>query len=122
MSTVSSAEDSDVSEYSLSYVSKKRKGAKVESTSAPKRRLRRNLSVTATINQLRLSSSPSSSHDLSNLASGFEVEVNTSTNSDTSTTSDTDTNIKYINEANEEEMNWWSSKASLGSLGLDEER
>ncbi|GBB92904.1 hypothetical protein RclHR1_20790003 [Rhizophagus clarus] len=41
MSTASSADESDASRYSLSYVSKKRKTAKVESASAPKRRSQR---------------------------------------------------------------------------------
>jgi hypothetical protein len=107
---MSSAEDSDVSGCSLSYVSNKRKGVKVESTSAPKRRSQRNASQNSDLavatSQLRL-----------NL-----VEVNTDTNSDTGSISDTDTNIKNINEANEKEKNWWLTKGSLGSLGVDEKR
>jgi hypothetical protein len=112
MSTASSAEDSDVSGYSLSYVSKKRKSAKVESTSAPKRRSQRNASQNSDLavatSQLSL-----------NLASRFEV--NTDTDSDTGSISDS-TNIKNINEANEKEKNWWMTKDSLGSLGVDEKR
>jgi hypothetical protein len=143
---------SDASRYTLSYVSNKRKNAKVESTSAPKlwtassadesdasnkrknanvesspapkrrsqRILSQNSDLTVATSQLRLSSSLSSSYDLNNLASGFEV--NTGANSDTGSISDTDTNIKNINEASEKEKNWWSSKRSLGSLGVDEER
>ncbi|CAG8539272.1 4216_t:CDS:2 [Paraglomus occultum] len=119
MSTASSAaEDSDESRYPLSYVSKKRKRAEVESTSAPKPRLQSDLSVTETINQLRLSSSLSSSYDLSNLASGFEMNADTNNGANTS---DAD-NINYINEADEKEIYWWSTKASLGSLDIDEKR
>src|SRR2546422_5700 len=58
MSTASSDDDSDVSGYSLSYVSKKRKN--VESASAPKRRSQRIASqsssdLTVATSQLRLS-------------------------------------------------------------------
>ncbi|RIA98200.1 hypothetical protein C1645_731844 [Glomus cerebriforme] len=109
MSTSSSADESDDSRYSLSYVSKKQKNAKVESASAPKRRSQRivdqNSDLAVATSQLRLSSSQSSSYDLSDLASGLEVN--------------TDTNI---NEADEKEKNWWLSKGSLGSLGVDVER
>ena len=75
--------------------------------SAPKRQLQRIASqssdLTVAITQLRLNSSLSSSYDLNNQASG----VNTDTN---------------INEADEKEKNWWLSKDSLGSLGVEEER
>ena len=88
-------------------VSKKRKNTKVEGSSAPKRQSQhiasQSLDLTVAITQLRLNSSLSSSYDLNNQASG----VNTDTN---------------INEADEKEKNWWLSKDSLGSLGVEEER
>ena len=107
MSTASSNDETDTSRYYASYVSKKRKNTKVEGSSAPKRQSRRIASqssdLTVAITQLRLNSSLSSSYDLNNQASG----VNTDTN---------------INEADEKEKNWWLSKDSLGSLGVEEER
>jgi hypothetical protein len=113
MSTASSNDETDYA----SYVSKKRKNTKVEGSSAPKRQSRRIASqssdLTVAITQLRLNSSLSSSYDLNNQASG----VNTDTNMDTSVNTNTN-----INEADEKEKNWWLSKDSLGSLGVEEER
>jgi hypothetical protein len=67
MSTALSAKESDASGYSLSHVSKKRKNAKVESTSAPKRQSQliasQSSELTVATSQLRLSSSLSSSYD-----------------------------------------------------------
>ena len=128
MSTASSADESDASRYSLSYVSKKRKGAKVESASAPKRRSQRISSqssdLTVATSQLRLSSSLSSSYDLNNpvvsdTSTNIVSNVNTDTNMDINV-EDTDTNMEK--EANEKEKEWWAGKGSLGSLDIDEER
>ncbi|CAG8517507.1 9377_t:CDS:1, partial [Paraglomus occultum] len=95
MSTASFNDETDTSRYYASYVSKKRKNTKVEGSSAPKRQSRRIASqssdLTVAITQLRLNSSLSSSYDLN------------------------------INEADEKEKNWWLSKDSLGSLGVEEE-
>jgi len=104
---MSSNDETDTFRYYASYVSKKRKNTKVEGSSAPKWQSQRIASqssdLTVAITQLRLNSSLSSSYDLNNQASG----VNTDTN---------------INEADEKEKNWWLSKDSLGSLGVEEER
>ncbi|PKC63924.1 hypothetical protein RhiirA1_443098, partial [Rhizophagus irregularis] len=127
MSTASSADESDASR-SLSYVSKKRKGAKVESTSAPKRQSQHIASqssdLTVATSQLRLSSSLSSSYDLNNpvvsdTSTNIVSNVNTDTNMDINV-EDTDTNMEK--EANEKEKEWWAGKGSLGSLDIDEER
>ena len=107
MSTASFNDETDTSRYYASYVSKKRKNTKVEGSSAPKRQSRRigsqSSDLTVAITQLRLNSSLSSGYDLNNQASGVNTETN-------------------INEADEKEKNWWLSKDSLGSLGVEEER
>ena len=121
MSTASSADESDASRYSLPYVSNKRKGAKVESTPAPKRRSQRiasqNSDLTVATSQLRLSSSLSSSYDINNLAvSG------TSTNLVSNVNTDINMDINVEKEANEKEKEWWAGEGSLGSLDIDEKR
>ncbi|GES83481.1 hypothetical protein GLOIN_2v1469914 [Rhizophagus clarus] len=131
MSTASSADESDASRYSLSYVSKKRKGSKVESASAPKRRSQRiasqNSDLTVATSQLRLSSSLSSSYDLSNLvvsdtSVNMVSNVNTDTNMDINVETNTDTDTNMEKEANEMEKEWWAGEGSLGSLDIDEKR
>ncbi|GES82150.1 hypothetical protein GLOIN_2v1469914 [Rhizophagus clarus] len=101
MSTASSADESDASRYSLSYVSKKRKTAKVESASAPKRRSQRIVSQNSDLTA-----------SLGSVCTNMDINVETNT--------DTDTNMEK--EANEKEKKWWAGKGSLGSLDIDEKR